>query len=58
MHVNCVALDRTAQVPLVVPKKVPYEECRSVPAIDCFLVLKTVVWTIQSTLYTILYYTF
>ena len=26
----------------VVPKTVPYEECRAVPAVDCYFVLKTV----------------
>ena len=30
------------KVPIVVPKKVPYEECRKVPAVDCFFILKTV----------------
>jgi hypothetical protein len=28
--------------PVVVPKKVAYEECRQVPTVDCYLVLKTV----------------
>ena len=27
---------------VVVPKTVPYEECHSVPAVDCYFVLKTV----------------
>ena len=24
------------------PKKVPYDECRAVPSVECFFVLKTV----------------
>ena len=28
--------------PVVVPKTVPYQECHSVPAVDCYFVLKTV----------------
>ena len=27
---------------LVVPKTVPYDECRAVPAVDCYFILKTV----------------
>ena len=30
------------KIPIVVPKNVPYEECRNVPAVECFFVLKTV----------------
>ena len=30
------------KVPIVVPKKVPYDDCRAVPSIECYLVLKTV----------------
>ena len=30
------------KVPIVVPKKVPYEECEAVPSLECFYVLKTV----------------
>ena len=30
------------KLPLVVPKTVPYQECHSVPAVDCYFVLKTV----------------
>ena len=29
-------------IPVVVPKKVPYEKCHDVPALDCFFVLKKV----------------
>ena len=29
-------------VPIVVPKKVPYEDCKSIPSVECFFVLKTV----------------
>ena len=29
-------------VPVVVPKKVPFDNCQDVPAVDCFFVLKTV----------------
>ena len=28
--------------PVVVPKTVPYQECHSVPAVDCYFILKTV----------------
>ena len=31
-----------SQQPVVVPKTVPYQECHSVPAVDCYFVLKTV----------------
>ena len=30
------------RIPVIVPEIVPYEECRSVPAVECFFVLKTV----------------
>ena len=30
------------KIPIVVPKKVPYDECRSVPSVECFFVLKEV----------------
>ena len=30
------------KVPIIVPKRVPYEECRAVPSVECFFVLKTV----------------
>ena len=30
------------KVPIVVPKKVPYDDCRAIPSIECYLVLKTV----------------
>lgn len=29
-------------MPTYVPKRVPHEQCREVPAVDCFFVLKTV----------------
>ena len=29
-------------VPVVVPKKVPFDSCHDVPAVDCFFVLKNV----------------
>ena len=29
-------------VPIVVPKKVPYEDCKSIPSVECYFVLKTV----------------
>ena len=30
------------KIPIVVPKKVPYDECRTVPSVECFFVLKEV----------------
>ena len=30
------------KVPIVVPKKVPFEECRAIPTVECYFVLKTV----------------
>ena len=30
------------KIPIFVPKNVPYEECRDIPAVECFFVLKTV----------------
>ena len=30
------------KVPIVVPKKVPYDDCRTVPSVECFFVLKEV----------------
>ena len=30
------------RTPISVPKKVPYDECRAVPSVECFFVLKTV----------------
>ena len=30
------------KVPVVVPKRVPYDECRAVPSVECFFVIKTV----------------
>ena len=30
------------KIPIVVPKKVPYEDCRTVPSVECFFVLKEV----------------
>ena len=30
------------KVPFVVPKKVPFEECRAIPTVECYFVLKTV----------------
>ena len=30
------------RIPAIVPEIVPYEECRSVPAVECFFVLKTI----------------
>jgi len=39
---GCRSFSTKHKVPIVVPKKVPYEECRDVPSVDCFFVLKTV----------------
>ena len=44
-HPECqpIATKSCHQIPIVVPKKVPYETCHSVPTLDCSgLVLKTV----------------
>ena len=37
-----IATKKCYKVPMVVPKKVPYEKCKNIPSVDCAIVLKKV----------------